>query len=96
MANVRVDLSSASWRKSSYSNGSEGVCVEVAEDFPGAARWHKSSNASGGDCIEVADSHPGLVPVRDTKTAPDGPTVVIRAASWARFVAAVKADAFLA
>ncbi|MFF4698031.1 DUF397 domain-containing protein [Streptomyces chattanoogensis] len=72
MANVRVDLSSASWRKSSYSNGSEGMCVEVA------------------------DNHPGLVPVRDTKTAPHGPTIVIPAASWARFVAAVKADTFLA
>ncbi|AJT66205.3 hypothetical protein T261_4562 [Streptomyces lydicus] len=47
-------------------------------------------------CVEVADNHPGLVPVRDTKTAPHGPTIVIPAASWARFVAAVKNDAFAA
>lgn len=26
-----IDLSRAMWRKSSYSNGGEGACVEVAE-----------------------------------------------------------------
>ncbi|MFJ1745850.1 DUF397 domain-containing protein [Streptomyces sp. NPDC088116] len=29
------DLSAAAWRKSSYSNGQSGDCVEVADDFPG-------------------------------------------------------------
>ncbi|MFJ9414863.1 MULTISPECIES: DUF397 domain-containing protein [unclassified Streptomyces] len=71
MASRQIDLSAATWCKSSYSNG------------------------SGGDCIEVADDIPGLVPVRDTKTAPNGgPTVLISAAAWTRFVAAVKDDAF--
>ncbi|KPC62103.1 DUF397 domain-containing protein [Streptomyces chattanoogensis] len=98
MASIRVDLSTANWRKSSYSNGDRGLCVEVAEGFLGAARWGGISycNGSGGNCIEVANNHPGLVPVRDTKTAPDGPTVIIPAAAWARFVTAVKADTFLA
>jgi hypothetical protein len=39
-----------SWRKSSYSNGNGGECVEV-----GAVPWRKSthSNGNGGQCIEV-------------------------------------------
>ncbi|KIZ13322.1 DUF397 domain-containing protein [Streptomyces natalensis] len=98
MASRQRDLSAAIWRKSSYSNGDGGNCVEVAMDFPGAAHWRKSShsNGDGGDCIEVADNLPGLVPVRDTKTAPNGPTVIIPAAAWTRFVTAVKDDAFRA
>ena len=31
MASTQLDLSTALWRKSSYSNGSGGECVEVAE-----------------------------------------------------------------
>lgn len=29
------ELSSACWRKSSYSNTNGGECVEITEDFPG-------------------------------------------------------------
>ncbi|MFF4173143.1 DUF397 domain-containing protein [Streptomyces sp. NPDC001744] len=29
----RIDLSAASWRKSSYSNSDGGECVEVSDDF---------------------------------------------------------------
>ncbi|MER7990392.1 DUF397 domain-containing protein [Streptomyces noursei] len=35
MASTALDLSNASWRKSSYSNGSGGNCVEVADGLPG-------------------------------------------------------------
>ena len=35
MANTEVDLSAAHWRKSSYSNGTGGDCVEVADGHPG-------------------------------------------------------------
>ncbi|MGW7636647.1 DUF397 domain-containing protein [Streptomyces decoyicus] len=35
MANSHVDLSTAIWRKSSYSNGDGGNCVEVIDDLPG-------------------------------------------------------------
>ncbi|MFB7598566.1 DUF397 domain-containing protein [Streptomyces sp. NPDC056160] len=28
-----IDLSAASWRKSSYSNQDGGACIEVADDF---------------------------------------------------------------
>lgn len=81
------DLSNASWRRSTYSDGNGGECVEVAYDFPGAARWRKSSysNGEGGDCVEVADGVPGVVPVRDSKV-PDGPVLVVGAVAWGAFV----------
>ncbi|MEU8762290.1 DUF397 domain-containing protein [Streptomyces sp. NPDC048659] len=66
MASSRIDLSAATWRKSSY------------------------SNTTGGNCLEVRDDSPGLVPVRDSKR-PHGPVLVVSAAAWAPFVAAVKA-----
>ncbi|MEU7176939.1 MULTISPECIES: DUF397 domain-containing protein [Streptomyces] len=90
----KIDLGSARWRKSSYSNGDGADCIEVAEGFIGAAHWRKSSysNAEGADCVEVADDIPGIVPVRDSKN-PDGPALVIPAAAWNSFVTAVKAGA---
>ncbi|MGW1495209.1 DUF397 domain-containing protein [Streptomyces sp. NPDC002402] len=85
------DLSTAQWRKSSYSDGDGGECVEVAYAFPGAA-WRKSTH-SGGDggesCVEVLDNMPGVVPVRDSKN-PTGPVLVIGAASWTAFVEGVR------
>ncbi|WDG30799.1 DUF397 domain-containing protein [Streptomyces sp. CA-278952] len=57
-----------------------------------AAAWRKSSysNQEGGDCVEVADGFPGVVPVRDSKN-PHGPALVLPAAAWTAFVAAVAA-----
>ncbi|MYT30962.1 MULTISPECIES: DUF397 domain-containing protein [unclassified Streptomyces] len=94
MASRALDLSNASWRKSSYSNGTGGDCVEVGEGFPGAATWRKSSysNGTGGECIEVADGLPGIVPVRDSKD-PQGPALIFSAAGWSSFVSALKGDA---
>ncbi|GAB7033620.1 DUF397 domain-containing protein [Streptomyces sp. NPDC021749] len=91
-----LDLSTAQWRKSSYSDGNGGNCVEVARDFPGAATWRKSSysNGEGGNCLEVADGHPGVVPVRDSKNAL-GPALVIQAPAWSAFVDAVKNARFV-
>lgn len=90
MVRTQIDLSAATWRRSSYSNTSGGNCVEVAEGF---ALWRKSSysNGSGGDCLEVADGHQDLVPVRDSKR-PEGPVLVIPASVWTPFVEAVKAS----
>ncbi|MEV0258044.1 DUF397 domain-containing protein [Streptomyces sp. NPDC050732] len=88
MASHNIDLSTAVWRKSSHSNGDGGDCIEIAEHFPGAARWRKSSNGTGGDCVEVADGLPGVVPVRDSKVT-DGPVLVVPATAWAPFVGAV-------
>uniref|UniRef100_A0AAU2VVE0 DUF397 domain-containing protein n=1 Tax=Streptomyces sp. NBC_00008 TaxID=2903610 RepID=A0AAU2VVE0_9ACTN len=89
MASIRLDLGTATWRKSSHSNGDGGDCLEVAQNF---ARWRRSSysNGSGGDCLEVADGVPGLVPVRDSKR-PDGPTLIMHAAAWTPFIESVKA-----
>jgi hypothetical protein len=83
-----IDLTLATWEKSSYSNGDGGNCLEVAKDFPGAARWRKSSysNGDGGECLEVADGVPGVVPVRDSKVA-DGACLTVPASAWAGFVA---------
>ncbi|MEU2558541.1 DUF397 domain-containing protein [Streptomyces longispororuber] len=85
------DLSTARWRKSSYSDQHGGDCIEVAADFAGAARWRKSSHSggSGGEaCVEVGDGGGGVVPVRDSKD-PHGPAVVIGAAAWRAFIAGV-------
>lgn len=85
------DLSKARWRKSVYSDGNGGSCVEVAYDFIGAARWRKSSYSSGDEsdnCVEVADGVPGVVPVRDSKD-PEGPALLINAPAWQAFVTGV-------
>ncbi|WP_369197065.1 DUF397 domain-containing protein [Streptomyces djakartensis] len=91
MASSAVDLSTAVWRRSSYSNGTGGDCVEVAEAFPGAAHWRKStySNGDGGNCVEVCDAHTAVVPVRDSK-APHGPVLTITAPAWTSFVMSLK------
>ncbi|MFC5800902.1 DUF397 domain-containing protein [Streptomyces formicae] len=79
-----MQISSLEWRKSSYSDGSGGDCVEVAA-------WRKStySGPDGADCLEVSDAHPGLVPVRDSKN-PGGPKLKFRAAAWSAFVTGLK------
>jgi hypothetical protein len=41
------DLSTAMWRKSSYSNGEGGACVEVATNFPGAMPVRDSKCTEG-------------------------------------------------
>jgi Domain of unknown function (DUF397) len=38
-------LSRAVWRKSSYSNGNGGACVEVARNLPGTVAVRDSKNA---------------------------------------------------
>ncbi|MFJ4534244.1 DUF397 domain-containing protein [Streptomyces nigrescens] len=86
-----IDLSTVTWRKSSYSNSDGGQCIEVSDDLLTAATWRKSSysNSDGGACIEVADNFPALVPVRDSKN-PQGPALTFEASAWASFVTAVK------
>ncbi|MFI1416520.1 DUF397 domain-containing protein [Streptomyces sp. NPDC020731] len=85
----RYSLSNASWRKSTYSNGDGGNCLEVAHDFPGAARWHKSTYSDGGEaCVEVASGPPGVVPVRDSKVT-DGPVILVGASAWTEFIRGV-------
>ncbi|GAA2507089.1 DUF397 domain-containing protein [Actinocorallia cavernae] len=85
-----IDLSSLTWRKSSYSNSEGGACVEVSDDLLQTADWRKSSysNSDGGACLEFADNLP-LVPVRDSKDTTRTP-LLFGAPAWAAFVAGVK------
>ncbi|MGW7240774.1 DUF397 domain-containing protein [Streptomyces sp. NPDC054804] len=55
------------------------------------AVWIRSSySQGGGNCLEIAVSHPTLIPVRDSKTAPHGPTLAFRPQAWSAFVDGVK------
>lgn len=42
-----MDIDSARWRKSSYSNGSGGACVEVANLTSGQSAVRDSKNPNG-------------------------------------------------
>ncbi|MFF4485619.1 DUF397 domain-containing protein [Streptomyces sp. NPDC001544] len=42
-----AELSSARWRKSSYSNTNGGECVEVTDDFPGIVPVRDSKTPHG-------------------------------------------------
>ena len=80
-----MDLTGAQWRKSSYSGGNGGNCVEIAEV------WRKSSHSggNGGDCVEVAATLPAAIAVRDSKD-PDGPKLVVSHAAWCTFLADIE------
>ncbi|MDX2678936.1 DUF397 domain-containing protein [Streptomyces soliscabiei] len=51
MASTGIDLSAAVWRKSSYSNGSGGDCVEVAEGRPGVVPVRDSKRAQDNAAV---------------------------------------------
>jgi hypothetical protein len=80
-----MDLTGAVWRKSSYSGGNGGNCVEVAEV------WRKSSYSAGngGDCVEVAAALPAAIAVRDSKD-PDGPKLIFTPEAWATFATTLR------
>ncbi|THA83976.1 DUF397 domain-containing protein [Streptomyces sp. A0592] len=48
MASSGIDLSAATWRKSSYSNGTGGDCVEVADGLTGVVPVRDSKRPDGG------------------------------------------------
>ena len=76
------------WRKSSYSGGNGGGCIEVGT-------WRKSSHSggNGGDCVEVgAPTGVDRVLVRDTKNR-QGPVLAFSPQVWRRFAERVKATA---
>ncbi|MFE7534000.1 DUF397 domain-containing protein [Streptomyces rhizosphaericola] len=47
MPSRRADLTSVTWRKSSYSNSDGGQCVEVSDDFPGVIPVRDSKRPEG-------------------------------------------------
>lgn len=70
-----MDLTSVAWRKSSYSSGNGGACVELA--VLTGVEWRKStySGGNGGNCVEVA----GLLDVdwrKSTYSSGNGGTCV--------------------
>ncbi|SEQ96707.1 DUF397 domain-containing protein [Actinokineospora terrae] len=83
------------WRKSSFSGGNGGNCVEVwrKSSFSSGNNgecvevWRKSSRSSGngGECVELA---PGAI--RDSKN-PDGP--VLRTVDLGALISAIKRGA---
>jgi hypothetical protein len=68
----------SAWRKSSYSGGTTGNCVEVGI-------WRKNSYSGGstGNCVEVATSDAILI--RDT-TDRWGVTLRMSAPAWRAFI----------
>jgi len=49
----KYDLSNASWRKSSFSDGNGGNCVEVADGVPGIVPVRDSKVSAAGPVIMV-------------------------------------------
>lgn len=92
------------WRKSSYSNGNGGNCVELAlldwrksshsNGNGGAcvelAQWRKSSysNGNGGECVELS-VQPALTAVRDSKN-PEGDVLLFPATAFTAFLTSLK------
>ncbi|MGW7237155.1 DUF397 domain-containing protein [Streptomyces sp. NPDC054804] len=56
MASNGIDLSTAVWRRSSYSNGSGGECVEVAVDVPDVTPVRDSKQVCGGPVLVFPSS----------------------------------------
>ncbi|MFC9951787.1 DUF397 domain-containing protein [Streptomyces prasinus] len=44
---ARLDLNNAGWRKSTYSNGQGGDCLELADGIPGTVPVRDSKNPTG-------------------------------------------------
>ncbi|MGW0862642.1 DUF397 domain-containing protein [Streptomyces sp. NPDC002611] len=55
------ELSSARWRRSSYSNANGGDCVEITEDFPGVVPVRDSKNPHGPALVVPATAWDAFV-----------------------------------
>ncbi|MFF8810994.1 DUF397 domain-containing protein [Streptomyces pactum] len=61
MSEAPQDLSAAVWRKSTYSNGNGGECVEVADGFPGLVPVRDSKDPAGPVLVFPAASWQAFV-----------------------------------
>ncbi|MEW1719531.1 DUF397 domain-containing protein [Streptomyces sp. NPDC093109] len=60
---------------------------------PDMHRFRKSSHSdSTGECVEVALNIAHTVAVRDSKTHPAGPTLLLTPTAWRTFHTALQAD----
>jgi hypothetical protein len=91
---LKHSRTAVTWRKSSYSGGDGGNCIEASDSLTSAS-WRKSTYSSGDsdNCIEVADNLPDLIPVRDSKD-PEGPALTFTPAAWSSFVTATARGEF--
>lgn len=55
MTSQGVDLSRAAWRKSTYSGGNGGQCVEVATNLPGLVAIRDSKDPEGAKLVVSAE-----------------------------------------
>ncbi|MGP2441940.1 DUF397 domain-containing protein [Streptomyces sp. JW3] len=55
------ELSSARWRRSSYSNTNGGECVEITDDFPGVVPVRDSKTPHGPALVVPAASWTAFV-----------------------------------
>ncbi|MFF4242784.1 DUF397 domain-containing protein [Actinomadura geliboluensis] len=95
-----MDLPRIAWRKSSFSTGNGGNCIEVGvwrksshsgeqDNCVELGAWRKSSHSTQqGNCVEVA-SERAVVLARDSKD-PDGPVLGFGVDAWAAFLDTVK------
>ena len=56
-----IDLSNATWRKSSYSNPDGGQCIEVCDDFTGLVPVRDSKDPQGPALVFPAESWTAFV-----------------------------------
>ena len=61
MASTGPDLSTAVWRKSSYSNATGGECVEVRDDLPGVVPVRDSKVPDGSALLIPASAWASFV-----------------------------------
>ena len=50
-----MDVTCANWRKSSYSSGNGGQCVEVARNLPGVVAVRDSKDPGGPKLVFTPD-----------------------------------------
>lgn len=55
--NTAHDPRTAAWRKSSYSNGDGGSCVEIADNLPGLVPVRDSKAGPDGPALTFARAH---------------------------------------
>jgi Domain of unknown function (DUF397) len=87
------DLSRAAWRKSSYSNGSGGSCVEVATTPIKSTRLGGQTGTEPAALGDEADGGTHIVAVRDSKDR-QGPVLAFGPDEWRAFATGVKAGEF--
>jgi hypothetical protein len=58
---LNADITAARWRKSSYSSGSGGNCVEVARNLPGGVGIRDSKNPDGPVLVISPEGWNGLM-----------------------------------